>query len=115
MIKHKYIDILVMIFVIFSLIITVGLMLPGHWGITPAYQLPAYASKLFDQSYVHTIDIQLENPQNSLLWIFFLSIANHSATSFRSSNTNDNLSSYQPLSTSCLRQTVEYHIILPFR
>lgn len=63
MIKHKYIDILVMIFVIFSLIITVGLMLPGHWGITPAYQLPAYASKLFDQSYVHTIDIQLENPQ----------------------------------------------------
>ena len=63
MIKHKYIDILVMIFVIFSLIITVGLMLPGHWGITPTYQLPAYASKLFDQSYVHTIDIQLENPQ----------------------------------------------------
>lgn len=63
MIKHKYIDILVMIFVIFSLIITVGLMLPGHWDITPAYQLPAYASKLFDQSYVHTIDIQLENPQ----------------------------------------------------
>ena len=63
MIKHKYIDMIVMIFVIFSLIITIGFMLPGHWGITPSYQLPAYASKLFDQSYVHTIDIQLENPQ----------------------------------------------------
>lgn len=64
MIKHKYIDRIVLIFVILSLIITIGFMLPGHWGITPVYQLPAYASKLFDQSYVHTIDIQLDNPQN---------------------------------------------------
>ena len=37
-------------------------MLLEYLGLNNFYSNPGYVDKLFDQSYVHTIDIELENP-----------------------------------------------------
>lgn len=61
MIKHKYIDCFVIICVVIACFFTFALMSKGHLGITPMHTNPPYASRLFDQSFVHEINIDLEN------------------------------------------------------
>lgn len=64
MIRHKKIDLIVIGCICFSLIITLCFMFLESFGIKPTYSNPAYVNKLFDQSYVHTIDIKLEDPHS---------------------------------------------------
>ena len=62
MIRHKKIDWIVIGCICFSLILTLCFMLLEYLGLNNFYSNPGYVDKLFDQSYVHTIDIELENP-----------------------------------------------------
>lgn len=61
MIRHRYIDSLCALAMVLALALT-GLLFFGEaLGIRPASAAPAYASRLFDGSRVHTVDLRVEN------------------------------------------------------
>ena len=61
MIRHKHIDKLCALAMVLALALT-GLLFFGEaLGIRPASAAPAYASRLFDGSRVHTVDLRVEN------------------------------------------------------
>ena len=64
MIKSKFMDGIVIVCICISLIFTIGFMFFDHWGIEPAHTSPVYMNKLFDNQRVHTIDIELDNPES---------------------------------------------------
>ena len=61
MLKHKYIDKICIIAIIIAMLLTILLIFGEQLGIQKASSSPAYAKRLFDDSKVHTIDIQIEN------------------------------------------------------
>ena len=60
-------DGIVIVCICISLIFTIGFMFFDHWGIEPAHTSPTYMNKLFDNQRVHTIDIELDNPESFLI------------------------------------------------
>ena len=62
MIRHRQIDRLCALAMVLALVIT-GLFCFGEslFGLQPASAAPEYASRLFDDRYVHTVDLQVEN------------------------------------------------------
>ncbi len=61
MIRHKHIDKLCALAMVLALALT-GLLIVGEvLGIQRASAAPAYASRLFDDSRVHTVDLQVED------------------------------------------------------
>lgn len=61
MIKHKYIDIICICAAAAAVLITAALMFGEKLGLSKASSLPGYTFRLFDNSRVHTIDIQIED------------------------------------------------------
>ncbi len=61
MAKHKYIDRICIAAVILAAALTILLMFGERLGIPKASANPGYASRLFDDSLVHTVDIQIED------------------------------------------------------
>lgn len=70
MLRSKKIDLICMSVLILSVIFTILFMNGEKIGIVPASTLPGYETRLFDQSLVHQIDIQIED------WEQFLRDAN---------------------------------------
>ena len=61
MIRHKHIDILCALAMVLALMLT-GLLFCGEaLGIRPASAAPEYSRRLFDDSRVHTVDLQVED------------------------------------------------------
>ena len=61
MIRHRHIDAICALAMVLALALT-GLLFFGEaLGIRPASAAPAYASRLFDGSRVHTVDLRVEN------------------------------------------------------
>ena len=60
MIKDKKFDWIVLIVGIFGLLLTLIFMNGERFGLQPATRNPGYENRLFDQSYVHEIDIQID-------------------------------------------------------
>ncbi|MGI6161503.1 MAG: CotH kinase family protein [Christensenellales bacterium] len=68
MIKHRKIDIICVFAIILAMALTVLLINGEDLGIAKAISTPPYASRLFDQNRVHTIDIRVdESDWQSLL------------------------------------------------
>ncbi|WP_318710165.1 CotH kinase family protein [Candidatus Acetatifactor stercoripullorum] len=61
MVKHKYIDRICIAAVILAAALTIVLMFGERLGILKASANPGYAARLFDDSLVHTVDIQIED------------------------------------------------------
>ena len=61
MIKHKYIDFICIIAALLAAALTVLLMFNGKNSIVESANTSEYANKLFDNTRVHTIDIQIED------------------------------------------------------
>ncbi|MFR5601428.1 MAG: CotH kinase family protein [Lachnospiraceae bacterium] len=59
--KHKHIDKICIGAMLLAVLLTVGLMFGESFGILKASASPGYVSRLFDDSRVHTIDIQMED------------------------------------------------------
>jgi spore coat protein CotH len=61
MLKDKNIDKLVLVIVAFTVVFTIAFMNGEKLGIQPISSNPSYANRLFDDSYVHTIDIRIDD------------------------------------------------------
>lgn len=61
MLKHRYIDIICISTAVAACILTVLFLCGERFGIRPASSAPDYASRLFDNSYVHLIDIKIND------------------------------------------------------
>ena len=61
MVKHKYIDWICIGAAVLAVLFTMLLMLGEPLGIPKASANPEYASRLFDDSRVHTVNIQIED------------------------------------------------------
>ncbi|MGI5894833.1 MAG: CotH kinase family protein [Candidatus Merdivicinus sp.] len=61
MLKHKWTDAIYLLAVLAAVLLTVLLMNGEALGIPKASSVPGYVYRLFDDSRVHTIDIQMEN------------------------------------------------------
>ena len=61
MVKHKYIDGFCIGAAALAVLVTVLLMFGSQLGIPMASARPGYAVRLFDDSRVHTLDIQLDD------------------------------------------------------
>lgn len=61
MLKNKHIDKLVIFVVAFTLILTVVFMNGEKFGMQTVSSNPGYENRLFDKSYVHTIDIRIDD------------------------------------------------------
>ena len=61
MVKHKYIDWICIGAAVLAAILTLLLMFGEQLGIPKASANPGYVPRLFDNSRVHTIDIQIED------------------------------------------------------
>ena len=61
MVKHKYIDWICIGAAVLAALLTILLMFGEQLGIPKASATPGYATRLFDDSRVHTIDIQIED------------------------------------------------------
>ena len=61
MVKHKYIDLICTGAAVLAVLLTLLLMFGEHLGIPKASANPGYVTRLFDDSRVHTIDIQIED------------------------------------------------------
>ena len=59
MVKHKYIDWICIGAAVLAAMLTILLMFGEQLGIPKASATPGYATRLFDDSRVHTIDIQI--------------------------------------------------------
>lgn len=66
MLKHKNIDFICIIIMMLAVLATVLFMNGEALGITPASSAPGYATRLFDKSRVHTVDIVIEDWQGFL-------------------------------------------------
>lgn len=70
MLKHKYIDRICIAVVCVAVLLTIAFMNGEKLGIVPQSSAPGYATRLFDKSRVHTIDIVMDD------WQSFLDTAN---------------------------------------
>ena len=61
MLKHKYTDTICIAVIALAVLLTIVFMNGEKIGLIPASSAPAYVSRLFDDSRVHTIDLQVEN------------------------------------------------------
>ena len=61
MLKHKYTDRICMIIAAAACIIAALFLAGDKLGITPVSSVPEYSIKIFDDSYVHHIDIQIDD------------------------------------------------------
>ena len=61
MVAHRHIDIICEGAAVLAAILTILLMFGEYLGITRASASPAYATRLFDKSRVHYIDIRLDD------------------------------------------------------
>lgn len=61
MISHKHIDKICLLILAAAILLTVLFTQGESLGIRPAFSSPGYASRLFDDSRVHQIDLQLED------------------------------------------------------
>ena len=61
MIRHKYIEAVCALAMVLALGLTALLFFGESLGLRPASANPEYAYRLFDQSYVHTVDLQVED------------------------------------------------------
>ena len=61
MINHKYIDPICVGAAVLAVLLTLVLLFGEQLGIPKASANPGYATRLFDDSRVHTIDIQMED------------------------------------------------------
>ena len=61
MVRHKYVDGICIGAALLAALLTVVFMFGERLGISRADSLPGYALRLFDDSRVHVIDIQIEN------------------------------------------------------
>ena len=59
MVKHKYIDRICVGAAVLAALLTILLMFGEQLGIPKASENPGYVTRLFDDSQVHTIDIQI--------------------------------------------------------
>ncbi|WRK52046.1 hypothetical protein SD457_16320 [Coprobacillaceae bacterium CR2/5/TPMF4] len=66
MIRHKHFDKIVIVTTVLALIFATGLLFKGQWGLQSTDSMPPYANKLFDDSYVHQIDLQFNDPESFL-------------------------------------------------
>lgn len=64
MIRHKHFDKIVIVITVLALIFATGLLFKGQWGLQSTDSMPPYANKLFDDSYVHQIDLQFNDPES---------------------------------------------------
>ena len=64
MIRHKHFDKIVIVTTVLALIFATGLLFKGQWGLQSTDSMPPYANKLFDDSYVHQIDLQFNDPES---------------------------------------------------
>ena len=63
MIRHKRIDLICILAAVLALGLTGILFWGEYFGIQPASQTPAYCTRLFDDGFVHQVDLQVENWQ----------------------------------------------------
>ena len=64
MIRHRYIDLVCALAMVLALALT-GLLFFGEaLGLQPSSAAPEYASRLFDDGRVHTVDLRVED------WVF---------------------------------------------
>lgn len=61
MVKHKYIDRICICAAVLAVLLTLLLMFGEQLGIPKASANPGYVTRLFDDSRVHTVDIQIED------------------------------------------------------
>ena len=66
MLKHRYIDRICIILTVAACIGAAVFLMGEKLGITPLSSVPEYSVRLFDDSYVHHIDLRVEN------WKLFL-------------------------------------------
>ena len=59
MLKHRHIDKICIAVILLACILTAGFMNGGKLGIRPSSSDPEYASRIFDGSRVHTVDIRI--------------------------------------------------------
>ena len=59
MVEHKYINLICIVAAAFAVLITLLLMFGEQIGISKISANPGYITRLFDDSRVHTIDIQM--------------------------------------------------------
>ena len=64
---HKHIDKICCVVLVFTLLITILFMNADSFGVQKVSAIAEYESRLFDTSYVHTIDIVMDD------WDSFLS------------------------------------------
>ena len=63
MIRHRYIDLFCVLAMVLALALTGLLFFGEQLGIRPSSAVPEYASRLFDGSRVHTVDLRVEDWQ----------------------------------------------------
>ena len=63
MIRHRYIDLFCVLAMVLALALTGLLFFGEQLGIRPSSAVPEYASRLFDSSRVHTVDLRVEDWQ----------------------------------------------------
>ena len=61
MVKHKHIDRICILAAVLAVLLTLALMKGEELGIPKASANPGYAARLFDDSRVHSLDIQMED------------------------------------------------------
>ncbi len=61
MVTHKYVDRFCIGAAVLAVVLTIAFSFGEHFGISKASAAPEYASRLFDDSRVHSLDIQLED------------------------------------------------------
>lgn len=61
MLKHKYIDAICIGIFLLAILLTLLFLHGPSFGITRASASPEYAKRLFDNSYVHKVEIELDN------------------------------------------------------
>ena len=63
MIRHRYIDLFCVLAMVLALALTGLLFFGEQLGIRPSSAVPEYASRLFDGSRVHTVELRVEDEQ----------------------------------------------------
>ena len=61
MLKHRHIDKICIAVILIACVLTAGFMNGEKLGIRSSYADPEYASRIFDDSRVHTVDIRIED------------------------------------------------------
>ena len=61
MLKHRHIDKICIAVILLACVLTAGFMNGEKLGIRSSYEDPEYASRIFDDGRVHTVDIRIED------------------------------------------------------